>query len=122
MRSASAVGERTKERARGGGDLLGDDQAGGRLAVNWTPVPSHLISPHPAQASLTGESDPIKKDLETDPWLRAGTQAGPAWVDGGEQLASTAALGGSRGYGRCCGARRRAGTSPLTMHARAALP
>ena len=26
------------------------------------------------EASLTGESDPIKKQLESDPWLRSGTQ------------------------------------------------
>ena len=26
------------------------------------------------EASLTGESDPIKKNLEMDPWIRSGTQ------------------------------------------------
>ena len=26
------------------------------------------------EASLTGESDPIKKNLESDPWIRSGTQ------------------------------------------------
>ena len=27
------------------------------------------------EASLTGESDPIKKHVDTDPWIRSGTQA-----------------------------------------------
>jgi Ca2+-transporting ATPase len=29
------------------------------------------------EASLTGESDPIKKDQENDPWIRSGTTARP---------------------------------------------
>ena len=28
------------------------------------------------EASLTGESDPIKKSQENDPWIRSGTQVG----------------------------------------------
>ena len=30
------------------------------------------------EASLTGESDPIKKQLDSDPWIRSGTQV---WSD-----------------------------------------
>lgn len=26
------------------------------------------------EASLTGESDPVKKDKDNDPWIRSGTQ------------------------------------------------
>jgi len=33
------------------------------------------------EASLTGESDPIKKSPEEDPWCRSGTQV--CWHGGG---------------------------------------
>lgn len=38
-------------------------------------VSSHSLQQVVDEASLTGESDPIKKSPDEDPWCRSGTQA-----------------------------------------------
>jgi magnesium-transporting ATPase (P-type) len=48
------------------------------------------------EASLTGESDPIKKNPEEDPWCRSGTQVGGRGLqrDGGSLAGAAAAARG----------------------------
>ncbi len=47
------------------------------------------------EASLTGESDPIKKTLDQDPWIRSGTQ-----VSEGSGKAIVIAVGESSEWGK----------------------
>lgn len=56
------------------GDLL-KLETGDRIAADGLCVESHDLVVD--EASLTGESDPVKKGLE-DPFVRAGTQVGSA--------------------------------------------
>ncbi len=52
------------------------------------------------EASLTGESDPMKKNLNEDPWVMSGTQVG--WIGSG--------MRGRGSGGGCSGVRGRVGT------------
>ena len=53
------------------GDVLILD-AGDKIIADLIMFESHGLVID--EASLTGESDPIKKTLDADPWIRSGTQ------------------------------------------------
>jgi Ca2+-transporting ATPase len=53
------------------GDVILLDQ-GDKIVADCIMFESHGLIID--EASLTGESDPIKKTLDKDPWIRSGTQ------------------------------------------------
>ena len=52
--------------------------AGDKLVADMLMFESHGLVVD--EASLTGESEPIKKHLDSDPWLRSGTQVSGPWL------------------------------------------
>lgn len=58
-------------------------RAGDKVVADGVVVESHGLVVD--EASLTGESDPIKKS-EEDPWCRSGTQVSVFWGGGGRGL------------------------------------